>query len=490
MDSKTYSQLTARQIADGVKSKKFSATEITKAALERAHALDPKLKAFNQILDDAALAAAKNVDAAVASGGKLGRLAGVPVAIKDNLCVINTRTTCSSKILENYVPPYTATAVQKIFDEGGIPLGKTNLDEFAMGSSTENSAFGTTRNPWNLDCVPGGSSGGSAAAVAAGIAPLSLGSDTGGSIRQPAAFCGITGLKPTYGRISRYGLIAFASSLDQIGPFSRNADDAALITGVMSGADIQDATCAKRAVPDELYNLPSPDALKGVRIGIPKEYFIPGTHAEVDQLIKAAIAVYKELGAEIIEISLPHTDYATAVYYVVATAEASSNLARFDGVHYGHRTKEKVGLVDLYAKSRAEGFGSEVKRRIMLGTYALSSGYYDAYYLKAQKVRALVRADFDAAYTKVDAILCPTSPTAAFKMGEKTDDPLAMYLSDIFTISANLAAVPGISLNCGFTQAGLPVGMQLMGKHFDEVGLLKIAAAYQKKTPQHIRIPE
>ena len=490
MDSKTYSALSARQIVDGVKTKKFTATEIAKAALERAHQLDPKIKAFTSILDDAALAAAKTVDASVASGGKIGRLAGVPVAIKDNLCVVNTRTTCSSKILEKYVPPYTATAVQKIFDEGGIPIGKTNLDEFAMGSSTENSAFFTTRNPWNTECVPGGSSGGSAAAVSAGIAPLSLGSDTGGSIRQPAAFCGITGLKPTYGRISRYGLIAFASSLDQIGPFARNAADAALVTAVMSGADVHDATCAQRPVPEELLDLPSPESLKGVRIGIPKEYFIPGTHPEVDQAIKAAIGVYKELGAETVEVSMPHTDYATAVYYLVATAEASSNLARFDGVHYGHRTAEKTGLVELYAKSRAEGFGSEVKRRIMLGTYALSSGYYDAYYLKAQKVRALVRSDFDAAFKQVDAILCPTSPTAAFKIGEKSDDPLAMYLSDIFTISANLAAVPGISIPCGFTPSGLPVGLQLMGKHFDEVGLLKLAAAYQNKTTHHQRLPD
>jgi aspartyl-tRNA(Asn)/glutamyl-tRNA(Gln) amidotransferase subunit A len=333
VDSKTYSALSARQIVDGIKSKKFTATEVAKAALERAHQLDPKIKAFTSILDDAALAAAGKIDAAVASGGKLGRLAGVPVAIKDNLCVKDTRTTCSSKILDNYVPPYTATAVQKIFDEGGVPIGKTNLDEFAMGSSTENSAFFTTRNPWNVECVPGGSSGGSAAAVSAGIAPLALGSDTGGSIRQPASFCGITGLKPTYGRISRYGLIAFASSLDQIGPFSRNAADAALITAVMSGSDVHDATCAHQPVPDELFDLPSPESLKGVRIGIPKEYFIPGTHPEVDQAIKAAIGVYKELGAEMIEVSLPHTDYATAVYYLVATAEASSNLARFDGVH-------------------------------------------------------------------------------------------------------------------------------------------------------------
>jgi aspartyl-tRNA(Asn)/glutamyl-tRNA(Gln) amidotransferase subunit A len=409
----------------------------------------------------------------------------VPVILKDNLCVKGTRTTCSSRILESYIPPYTSTAVQRIIDEGGIPLAKANLDEFAMGSSTENSAFFTTRNPWDLQRVPGGSSGGSAASVAAGIAPLSLGSDTGGSIRQPAALCGVTGFKPTYGRISRYGLIAFASSLDQIGPFARNVADAALVTAVMSGKDSMDATSADIAVPEELSNLKAPVSLKGVKLGIPKEYFIAGTDPEVDRAIKAAIDVYRKLGAETVEVSMPNTDYAVAVYYIVATAEASSNLARFDGVHYGHRTKEKTGLVDLYSKSRAEGFGAEVKRRIMLGTYALSSGYYDAYYLKAQKVRSLVRNDFTEAYKKVDAIICPTSPTAAFKIGEKSSDPLSMYLSDIFTISANLAAVPGISIPCGFTSGGLPIGLQLMGKDFDEAGLLKIALAYESQTAHH-----
>jgi aspartyl-tRNA(Asn)/glutamyl-tRNA(Gln) amidotransferase subunit A len=485
VDSKQYTTLGAHEIAEGVRSKKFSAAEIAEAALARAHSVDPKIKAFVSILDDAARSAAKKVDADIASGAKVGRLAGVPVILKDNLCVKGTRTTCSSKILENYIPPYTSTAVQRILDEGGIPLAKANLDEFAMGSSTENSAFFTTRNPWDLQRVPGGSSGGSAASVAAGIAPLSLGSDTGGSIRQPAALCGITGFKPTYGRISRYGLIAFASSLDQIGPFARNVADAALVTAVMSGKDSMDATSADIAVPEELSNLKAPASLKGVKLGIPKEYFIAGTDPEVDRAIKAAIDVYRKLGAETVEVSMPNTDYAVAVYYIVATAEASSNLARFDGVHYGHRTKEKTGLVDLYSKSRAEGFGAEVKRRIMLGTYALSSGYYDAYYLKAQKVRSLVRNDFTEAYKKVDAIICPTSPTAAFKIGEKSSDPLSMYLSDIFTISANLAAVPGISIPCGFTSGGLPIGLQLMGKDFDEAGLLKIALAYESQTAHH-----
>jgi len=489
VDSKQYSSLRAIDIEAGVNSRKFTASDVVEVALQRAHALDPKLKAFITICDDLARKSAKAVDEKIAKGQKAGRLAGVPIVIKDNLCVRGTRTTCSSKILDNYVPPYTGTAVQRILDEGGIPLAKANLDEFAMGSSTENSAYFTTRNPWDLDRVPGGSSGGSAAAVAARIAPIALGSDTGGSIRQPAALCGISGFKPTYGRISRYGLIAFASSLDQIGPFTQNVEDAARVTAVMSGKDVHDATSADLAVPDELNNLVAPTSLKGVRLGVPKEYFIPGTDKEVDAAIRAAIEEYKSLGAEIVEVSLPHTDYAVAVYYIVATAEASSNLARFDGVHYGHRTKEKVSLVDLYSKSRAEGFGPEVKRRIMLGTYALSSGYYDAYYLRAQKVRALIRKDFSDAYKVCDAILSPTSPTAAFKIGEKSADPLAMYLSDIFTISANLATVPGISIPCGFTSNKLPIGLQLQGKEFDEVGLLKIAAAYQARTKHHLASP-
>ena len=488
LDSKHYASLTAWQIAEGVRTKTFSAREVADAALTQAHALDPKIKAFMTILDDRAQAAAKAVDAAVAAGKPL-KLAGVPVALKDNLCVEGTRTTCSSKILDTYIPPYTGTAVQRILDEGGIPIGKTNLDEFAMGSSTENSAYFTTRNPWDLERVPGGSSGGSAAAVAARIVPLSLGSDTGGSIRQPAALCGITGFKPTYGRVSRYGLIAFASSLDQIGPFARTAADAALITAVMAGKDERDATSANNPVEVELFDLKAPESLKGVRIGIPREYFIPGTDAAVDQAIRAAIETYRALGAEIVDVSLPNTEHAVAVYYIVATAEASSNLARFDGVHYGHRTLEKTGLVDLYSKSRAEGFGPEVKRRIMLGTYVLSSGYYDAYYLKAQKVRSLIRNDFVEAFKKCDAIVSPTSPTPAFKIGEKSADPLSMYLSDIFTISANLAAVPGISIPCGQTAAGLPIGMQLMGEIFDEVRLLKIAAAFQAATKFHEAAP-
>ena len=489
LDPDVYAWLSAREIAAGVRAKKFRAEEVAQAALARAHALDPKLHAFVTILDELALQQARAVDALLAAGKDPGPLAGVPVGIKDNLCLTGTRTTCSSKILENYVPPYTATAVEKIVAAGGVTLGKTNLDEFAMGSSTENSAFGTTRNPWDTTRVPGGSSGGSAAAVAAGIVPLALGSDTGGSIRQPAALTGITGFKPTYGRVSRYGLIAFASSLDQIGPFARDAADAALLTAVIAGRDPLDATSADVAVPAGLSALTSPASLKGLRLGVPKEYFIPGTDPEVERAVKAALEVFRALGAELVEISLPHAEYAIAVYYLVATAEASSNLARFDGVHYGHRTKEDVGLVELYARSRAEGFGAEVKRRIMLGTYALSSGYYDAYYLQAQKVRALIKRDFDRAWERCDAVVSPTTPTPAFKIGEKSADPLAMYLSDIFTISANLASVPGLVVPCGFTQAGLPVGLQLMGKPFDELGLFKLAAAYQTKTDFHTRRP-
>ncbi|MFH0938959.1 MAG: Asp-tRNA(Asn)/Glu-tRNA(Gln) amidotransferase subunit GatA [Planctomycetota bacterium] len=489
VDQKQYTELTAGQIAAAVRSKQFSAVEIAQAALERAHALDPTLKAFVTILDEFALACAKQVDDNVAAGKKVGRLAGVPVGIKDNLCLNGARTTCSSKILENYVSPYTATAVQRILDEGGIPLGKLNLDEFAMGSSTENSAFFTTRNPWDLSRVTGGSSGGSAAAVAARIVPLALGSDTGGSVRQPASLCGVSGLKPTYGRVSRYGLIAFASSLDQIGSFARNATDCALLTAVISGKDELDATSADLPVPKELSQLTAPTDLKGVKFGIPKEYFIPGTDPEVDQAVRAAIDTCRALGAQTMEISLPHTDYGIAVYYLIATAEASSNLARFDGVRYGRRAQEKVGLIDLYSKSRAEGFGAEVKRRIMLGTYTLSAGYYDAYYLRAQKARTLIRNDFIAAFKQVDVIVCPTTPTTAFKIGEKVQDPLAMYLSDIFTITANLAAIPGLSIPCGFTSGGLPIGLQLLSKDFDELTLLSTAAAYQAQTKFHLAQP-
>lgn len=489
LDPKAYAWMSAREIAAGVRGKKFTAVEVAQAALARAHELNPRLNAFVTLLDGLALEQARAVDATVAAGRDPGPLAGVPVAVKDNLCIRGARTTCSSKILDQYIPPYTATAVERIVAAGGVTLGKCNLDEFAMGSSTENSAYGPSRNPWDTERVPGGSSGGSAVAVAAGLAPLALGSDTGGSIRQPAALTGVVGLKPTYGRVSRYGLVAFASSLDQIGPFARDAQDAALLTAVMSGADPLDATSAPEPVPAELGNLQPPADLKGVRLGVPKEYFVSGVDPEIERAVRAAIAELQSLGAETVEISLPHSEYGIGVYYLVATAEASSNLARYDGVHYGHRTAAGAGMVEMYARSRAEGFGAEVKRRIMLGTYALSSGYYDAYYLKAQKVRALIKRDFDRAFERCDAIVSPTTPTAAFKLGEKTDDPLAMYLSDIFTISANLAAVPGLAIPCGFTAGGLPIGLQLMGRTFGEAALLKIAAAYQARTGHHARHP-
>jgi aspartyl-tRNA(Asn)/glutamyl-tRNA(Gln) amidotransferase subunit A len=489
LDPKTYAWMSAREIAAGVKAQRFSAEDAARAALARARELDPKLRIFVTILDDLALAQARAVDAAVAAGKDPGPLAGVPIAVKDNLCQTGTRTTCSSKILEHYVPPYTATVVEKAIAAGAVTVGKANLDEFAMGSSTENSAFFTTRNPWDPDRVPGGSSGGSAVAVAAGCVPLAFGSDTGGSIRLPAALTGVTGLKPTYGRVSRYGVVAYGSSLDQVGPFARDAGDAALFLSIMAGHDEHDATSAPQPVPGELASLTAPADLRGVRVGVPKEYFVAGLDAEVEKAVRAAIEVLRGMGAAVTEVSLPHTEYGIPVYYLVATAEASSNLARYDGVHYGHRTAEKVGLVELYARSRSEGFGAEVKRRIMLGTYALSAGYYDAYYLKAQKARALIKRDFDRAWEQVDLIVCPTSPTPAFRIGEKTDDPLAMYLTDIFTITANLASIPGLSVPCGLTAGGLPVGLQLLGKPFDEAGLLRVAAAYQSRTDHHTRHP-
>ena len=489
LDLQAYAWLSAREIAAGVRAKTYSAEEVARAALARAKALDPTLKVFLTLLEDAALTQARATDAKIAAGGDPGLLAGVPVAIKDNLCLKGTRTTCASKILDGYVPPYTATAVQRLLDAGATIVGKTNLDEFAMGSSTENSAYGTTRNPWDVSRVPGGSSGGSAVAVAAGIVPLALGSDTGGSIRQPAALCGCLGLKPTYGRISRYGLVAFASSLDQIGPFARDAADAALLCAAISGHDERDATSAAMAAPDELRALKAPGDLKGLRLGVPKEYFVKGTDPEVEAAVRRGIADLEALGAKAVEVSLPHSSHGIAVYYLIATAEASSNLAHFDGVHYGHRTSEPGGLVDLYARSRGEGFGAEVKRRIMLGTYALSAGYASKYYLKAQQVRALLKRDFDEAFQKADVIVCPTTPTPAFKIGEKADDPLAMYLSDIFTVTVNLAAIPALSLPCGQTSSGLPIGMQLMGRAFDEAGLLRTAAAYEAKTAHHRKHP-
>jgi aspartyl-tRNA(Asn)/glutamyl-tRNA(Gln) amidotransferase subunit A len=414
-------------------------------------------------------------------------LAGIPLAIKDVICTKGVRTTCASKMLESYEPPYDATVIRRLKAQEAVLLGKTNMDEFAMGSSTENSSFFRTRNPWALDHVPGGSSGGSAAAVAADLCAAALGSDTGGSIRQPASFCGIAGLKPTYGRVSRYGLVAFASSLDQIGPFAKDIHDCAMLLHAIAGHDPCDSTSANLPVPD--YSSALTGDVRGVRIGIPDDYFIEGMDPEVEAAIWTAIRTLKDLGATQEKVLLPHTPYAIATYYIVATAEASSNLGRYDGVRYGYRTTRPTDLLEMYQRSRREGFGPEVKRRIMLGTYALSAGYYDAYYLKAQKVRTLIRRDFERAFEQCDVIATPTSPTPPFKFGEKTEDPLQMYLSDIFTISVNLAGLPGISIPCGFTKAGLPIGLQLIGKPFDEATILKVAHAYEQATDWHRRKP-
>ncbi|MGH7382841.1 MAG: Asp-tRNA(Asn)/Glu-tRNA(Gln) amidotransferase subunit GatA, partial [Candidatus Methylomirabilales bacterium] len=421
------------------------------------------------------------------AGEDVGPLAGIPLAIKDVICTQDVPTTCSSKILDGFIPPYDATVMRRLDQAGMVLLGKTNMDEFAMGSSTENSGYKVTRNPWDLVRVPGGSSGGSAAAVTADLCAGALGSDTGGSIRQPAAFCGIVGVKPTYGRVSRYGLVAFASSLDQIGPMTKDVRDAAILLGVIAGHDPCDSTSVNVPVPDYAAQLGR--EVTGLRIGIPKEYFIEGMDPEVETAIRAAINVLESLGAKAESISLPHTEYAVATYYLVATAEASSNLARYDAVKYGFRAREAKDLLSMYMKSRQNGFGAEVKRRIMLGTYALSAGYYDAYYLKALKVRTLIRKDFEDAFKRCEVIVTPTAPTPAFRLGEKTDDPLTMYLSDIFTISANLAGIPGVCLPCGFTQAGLPIGLQLLGKPFDEATLLQVAFAYEQATEWHRRKP-
>ncbi len=462
-----------------------SALEIANAFLASIAEREPKVHAFMYVNEASVREQASAIDAKRSSGAKLGALAGVPIAIKDVLCTKGVPTTCSSKILENFVPPYDATAVARVKAADAILLGKTNMDEFAMGSSTENSAYKTTRNPWDLSRIPGGSSGGSAAAVAACQAPVSLGTDTGGSIRQPASLCGIVGIKPTYGRISRYGLIAFASSLDQVGPFTHDVMDNALLMEVLSGHDSKDSTSVDVPVP--AYTKTLNDPVKGLRIGVPKEFFGEGLDSEVEASIKAALKEYEKLGAKLVDVSLPHSRYAVAVYYIVATAEASSNLARFDGMHYGHRTKVKTDLINTYAKSRGEGFGKEVQRRIMLGTYALSSGYKDDYYLKALKVRRLIKNDFDDAFKSCDVVMGPTAPSAAFKMGEKSDNPLAMYLSDIYTISCNLAGIAGLSIPCGFTKGGLPIGLQLLSPPFDEEKMLRIARMYEAATDWHTK---
>jgi aspartyl-tRNA(Asn)/glutamyl-tRNA(Gln) amidotransferase subunit A len=472
---------------DALAQREVSAVELTRRMLDRIEKLDGTVCAFNSTYADRALEQAKGAD----EGRRSGALAGLPIALKDNLCTTFGTTTCSSKMLANFHAPYDATVVRKLDAAGAVFVGKTNLDEFAMGSSTENSAFKTTRNPWDTSRVPGGSSGGSAAALASGMCCASIGSDTGGSIRQPASLCGVVGLKPTYGRVSRYGLVAFASSLDQIGPFGWTTSDVALLMNVISGVDAKDSTSAPGKVPDHLAEIDKP--VEGLRIGIAKEFDLAqGLDPQVRSAIEAAKKQYQSMGAKIVDVTLPHSDYGIAAYYVIAPCEASSNLARYDGVHFGHRTSEPVrDIVELFSKTRAEGFGEEVQRRIMIGTYALSSGYYDAYYLRALKIRALILRDFEQAFSKCDAILCPTSPTPAFKAGEKTGDPLQMYLCDVFTVTCNIAGIAGISLPCGFTggEKPLPIGMQLLGPTFSEPKLLRIARMYEAATDWHTRRP-
>jgi aspartyl-tRNA(Asn)/glutamyl-tRNA(Gln) amidotransferase subunit A len=470
--------LTVDAARSAIQERKVTAASLAEAHYAQIEEDDPKIGAFLTLCKERAMEKALQIDALAAKGEPLPPLGGVPVGIKDVMVTEGVRTTAGSKILGNYVPPYTCTAVARLEAAGAVILGKTNCDEFAMGSSNENSAWKPVRNPRDLSRVPGGSSGGSAAAVAANMAIASLGSDTGGSIRQPASFCGVVGMKPTYGRVSRYGLIAFASSLDHIGPFGKTVKDAALVLQTIAGRDPMDSTSADIAVPDYMGEMAKP--VKGLKIGIAKEYMGEGLDLEIRNAVEAAIQRLAGMGCEIVEVSLPHTKYAVPTYYIVATAEASANLARFDGVRYGFRAAGVRSLSEMYRRSRDQGFGAEVKRRIMLGTYALSAGYYDAYYLKAQRVRALLTNDFEEAFKKVDAIVTPTSPTAAFKLGEKVDDPLAMYLADIYTVTANLAGIPGISVPCGETKDKLPIGMQIFGKHFDEAMILRVAGAYEK----------
>ncbi len=474
-------ELTAHEIADKLASREVSAREVTDAVLNRIGDVEGHVKAFVTVTEAQAQASADAVDAARSRGEALSPLAGIPLALKDNLCTLGVETTCSSKILKGFKPPYSATVVDKLEAAGSVFVGKANLDEFAMGSSTENSAFGTSHNPWDLKTVPGGSSGGSTAAVAAGEAFWALGSDTGGSIRQPAAFCGVVGLKPTYGRVSRYGLIAFASSLDQIGPITKDVRDAALLMNVLSGHDPMDSTSIDQSVPD--YTKSLTQGVKGLRLGVPKEYFSGAIDPAVSAAVRAAIAQLLSLGAVAEEITLPHTEYALPTYYILGPAEASSNLARYDGVRFGHRTARATTHVDLFEKTRAEGFGPEVKQRIMIGTYALSAGYYDAFYVKAQQVRTLIKRDFDRAFEQCDVIIAPTAPTVAFKIGE-VSDPLVMKQNDILTIPANMAGIPAISLPCGFSH-GLPIGLQMMAPAFGEEVLLRTAHAYEQASEWH-----
>jgi aspartyl-tRNA(Asn)/glutamyl-tRNA(Gln) amidotransferase subunit A len=478
---------TTGQLLDAMQNGDVSAVEVTQAYLDEISAHGETVGAFLMVDSEGALAQAAEVDRKRSAGESPGRLAGLPVAVKDNICTKGLATTCASRMLENFVPPYDAHVTTQLQNAGAVIIGKANLDEFAMGSSTENSALKVTRNPWNIEHAPGGSSGGSAAAVGARLAPLGIGSDTGGSIRQPASFCGVVGMKPTYGRVSRYGLVAFASSLDQIGPFATDVNGTALLMETLAGYDNRDSTSVDRPVP--AYSVTVDQPLEGLRVGVVSEFFGEGIDSDVDSSVRAAIDVYRSLGAEVSEVSLPHTKYAVATYYLIACSEASSNLARYDGVHYGRRAEQFENMIDMYAASRAEGFGAEVKRRIMLGVFALSEGYSDQYYLKALKVRRLIRNDFDAAFENVDVLAGPTCPTPAFKIGELVDDPLQMYLSDICTISANLAGIPGVSVPAGFSSNNLPIGLQLLAGPFEEDKLLRAARMFERETDWHTKRP-
>jgi aspartyl/glutamyl-tRNA(Asn/Gln) amidotransferase subunit A (EC 6.3.5.-) len=482
-------ELSANSIKEKIIKREITVQEVIEDLFKWIGLKEPSIKAYLSLDKEGALLKAKEIDGKLSNGGKVGLLAGIPVAIKDNICTSGMKTTCASRMLENFTPPYDAFVVKRIKEEDAIIIGKTNLDEFAMGSSNENSAFHVTRNPWNSNCIPGGSGGGSAAAVTADMAFMALGSDTGGSVRQPSSFCGNVGCKPTYGRVSRYGLVAFASSLDQIGSITKDVTDAALLLQVVSGHDGHDSTSANVEVPDYIAGINSVN--DNLRVGVPKEFFGEGLNPEIESAVKNALEIYKKNGAELVDLSLPHCGYALATYYIIATAEASSNLARYDGVRYGHRSQlSEDNIIDMYSRVRAEGFGSEVKRRILLGNYVLSAGFYEAYYLKASKVRNLIKNDFEDAFKKVDCIISPTCPSPAFKIGEKITDPLEMYLSDIYTIPANLVGIPGISIPCGFTRTGLPIGMQLMGKHFEEEKILRIAKLFENETDFHLKKPE
>ena len=473
----------AHVLHDMLVNKEITSLELTEAVLARIDEVEGDVQAYLTVTRDEAIAQAKAVDEKIARGEEIAFLEGIPGAIKDNICTKGVKTTCASRILQKFVPPYDATVVQKLAAQNPVVLGKTNLDEFAMGGSTENSAFHPTHNPWNTDCVPGGSSGGSAAAVAAGTAVWALGSDTGGSIRQPASFCGVVGMKPTYGRVSRYGLVAYASSLDQIGPITKDVTDCANILNIIAGRDEMDSTSIDKEVPD--YTKSLVQDVKGLKIGLPKEYFVKGMDPEVESAVKAAVKQLESLGAEVVEISLPNTDYAISTYYLIAPAEAATNLARYDGVSYGERAEDAADLVEMMTKTRSQYLGEEVKRRIMIGNYALSAGYYDAYYLKALKVRRLVKEDYDKAFKEVDVIICPAAPSVAYKIGEKIDNPLEMYLQDACTVPLNLAGLPGISVPCGYNKDKMPIGMQIIGKALDEETLIRVAYTYEQSQSYH-----